>query len=66
MALEQSGFLNKAERDDVFDRYRREGVQHVVKFSEVEPTINPEVPGEILLDKNGRIVYHSLWCIAYA
>lgn len=69
--MEVIGFLDKQQRDEKFNSVRSlaiaepERVGGVVKFSEIEPTMNPDSPGEILLDGKGRVVYHSVWCVAY-
>jgi hypothetical protein len=61
--LEVTAFLDKDERDRRLEDYRKT-CKHVVKFSTVEFVPGP-AEGEILLDSKGRVVYRTLWCVAY-
>ena len=62
--METSGWRSSADRDAAYIHMRQDGERHVSKFSTVEPIVNQET-GEITLDSEGRIVYRSLYCIAY-
>jgi hypothetical protein len=65
---ETIGTFDKQKRDEQFDNLRKTGnrlERQAVRYSEPVVMMNPEVPGEILLDKQGRIRYNSLYVVAY-
>ena len=59
-----SGWSDPKTRDDAFTRMKQDGERDVTKFSTVEMIVN-QATGEISLDSQDRIQYHSVYCLAY-
>ena len=59
---------DKETRDAAYRSLRTTGnrlERQAVRFTDVEPVMNPQVPGEIVLDAQGRITYRTIWGVAY-
>lgn len=65
---ETIGTTDKDKRNQQFDDLRKTGnwlERQAVRYSEPIVLMNSEVPGEILLDSQGRMRYTQLYVVAY-
>lgn len=64
--FEVFNYSDKDQRDSNFEQLRLTGnpaERKVVKFSDVEPLLNPM--GQQLVDENNRKRFRSVWSLAY-
>lgn len=68
MSYEEIGTTDKQKRDEQYHNLRKNGnrlERQAIRYSEPIMMLNPEVAGEILLDKQGRPRYTQLYVVAY-
>lgn len=59
---------DKGARDQIFDELRHSDLpneRQAIKFSDVEPILNGLPHGELNLDSQDRVMYHSIFSVAY-